>query len=323
MSLPMTIRGSAPTAKVCPNCQAENRPLAPRCTSCGFDFFAASRPAASTRGRRLTLVTIGVVGLLVAAFGSYWFWWVAQAPGARPAATVVVRVALASSDLPSITPPFTLSTGPGVSVMENCCNTSRTMFSRLIITGADPTADSAGPTARRSASPAPAFTVTATHPELFAQQPAIDAAGWLTFRTAANRSGTAVLTVAAGAGPPRTFMINVLYVNQPPIANDDAFSVGRDSGATDLPVLANDFAGPPEDQPGGPHAQTIAIASASPGSAGGTVRISAGGAVLEYIPAPGFSGTETFTYVIRDRGSDSSEESALSEPATVRVTVGP
>ena len=58
------------------------------------------------------------------------------------------------------------------------------------------------------------------------------------------------------------------------------------------------------------------ISVVSPGSAGGTVVVNAASDGLEYTPAAGFSGVESFDYTVSDGlgGSDS---------ATVTVTVNP
>ncbi len=94
----------------------------------------------------------------------------------------------------------------------------------------------------------------------------------------------------------------------PPIANDDEFTVAEDSGTTNLDVLADDSILPDV-------GETLTITAVSAGSDGGTIAIAGGGTSIDYAPATNFTGDETFTYTINDGtvGSD--------DTATVTVTV--
>jgi hypothetical protein len=82
--------------------------------------------------------------------------------------------------------------------------------------------------------------------------------------------------------------------NSPPNAVDDAFSITGGSANNSLNVLANDTDADPGDT------KTIS-AVGTPGN-GGTVTIVGSGPnnTLSYTPATTFSGTETFTYTMRD-----------------------
>ncbi|MBI4528657.1 MAG: tandem-95 repeat protein [Deltaproteobacteria bacterium] len=132
----------------------------------------------------------------------------------------------------------------------------------------------------------------------------------LTYTPNPNFNGSDSFTFTASDGfltsAPATISITVTFVNDLPVANDDAFTVTEDSEATSLNVLANDTTGPDA-------GETLAIISAGPGSQGGTVAV-VGGTSIAYTPAPNFFGIETFTYTISDGNGGSAT-------ATVTVTV--
>jgi outer membrane protein OmpA-like peptidoglycan-associated protein len=79
-----------------------------------------------------------------------------------------------------------------------------------------------------------------------------------------------------------------VFDNEPPVANDNEFTVERDSSNNSLDVLAND-----SDPDGDP----LTIVSVTQ-PANGQVSIS--GNVLLYTPAAGFVGTDNFSYTIDD-----------------------
>ena len=110
----------------------------------------------------------------------------------------------------------------------------------------------------------------------------------------ANASGAATVTLTVAPAPP---------VNRPPVAFDDAAST-LEATAVVISVLANDT-----DADGDP----LAVGSAGQG-ANGTVANNGGS--VTYTPAPGFSGTDSFTYTATDG-------QASSNSATVTVTVDP
>ncbi|SEU22298.1 Ig-like domain-containing protein [Stigmatella erecta] len=97
----------------------------------------------------------------------------------------------------------------------------------------------------------------------------------------------------------------VTAANTPPVANDDTLTVVRGSGATVVPVLANDT----DADPG-----TVLTVTAVTQPPNGTVTLVGG--VVSYTPAPGFTGTDTFTYTISDGNGG-------TDTATVTVTVNP
>ena len=95
-------------------------------------------------------------------------------------------------------------------------------------------------------------------------------------------------------------------VNDPPTAEDDAYTVQRNGAATALDVLANDSIAPDT-------GETLTIAAVTQ-PANGTVSFTA--SVLNLTPAAGYIGTTTFTYTINDG-------SGGTAAATVTVHVTP
>ena len=113
----------------------------------------------------------------------------------------------------------------------------------------------------------------------------------ITYTPAANYSGTDTFayTVSDGQGGAAvgTVIVTVTGTNDPPVAVAD---VATSSGsATTIALLANDT-----DSDG----DTLSVASVTQG-AHGTVGVSAGG-IATYTPVAGYSGTDTFTYIVTD-----------------------
>lgn len=115
-----------------------------------------------------------------------------------------------------------------------------------------------------------------------------------TVRDPAGRTASAKVTV------------NVLPVNDLPLAVDDIYYLYANSDTTSLHVVANDSRGT-----GGP----ITITDFSTPSAGGTLSIAPGGQMLNYRPAPNFNGVEQFTYTITN-------SAGVSSTASVTTMVG-
>ncbi|HXX61872.1 MAG TPA: cell wall-binding repeat-containing protein, partial [Candidatus Sulfotelmatobacter sp.] len=168
--------------------------------------------------------------------------------------------------------------------------------------------------------------------------------GTLTFKTAPNANGVATITVrvqdnggTANGGvdlsAPQTFTITVTPVNDAPTANGDLASVGENSIGNLIDVLANDRAGPPDEQPGGANAQTIAINSTTQPANGHISVVTVGGKQeIDYTPNAGFfcdpnhkpnplppQNCDDFTYTIKDNGTPP----LTSAPGTVFLTVTP
>jgi uncharacterized protein (TIGR03382 family) len=133
----------------------------------------------------------------------------------------------------------------------------------------------------------------------------------VSFTPAANFNGTTTFnyTVSDGNGGTDTAQVTVTVtpVNDAPDAVDDAFTVGEDSGATALDVLANDTAAPDTDE-------TLTITSVTQPS-GGAVTFTASN--ISFTPAPNFFGATSFTYRISDGngGTDSATVSVIVNPA--------
>lgn len=136
-----------------------------------------------------------------------------------------------------------------------------------------------------------------------------------TYTPPADFNGTDVLTyviqdntgLTSNTG---TITITVDPVNDPPVAVNDTPSVDEDSADNTLDLLANDSAGPENET------EAIIIVALGATNNGGVATINAGGGSVNYTPAAGFIGTDTFTYTIEDAGG-------LQSTATVNVDVAP
>ena len=117
-----------------------------------------------------------------------------------------------------------------------------------------------------------------------------------TYSIADGKGGTASATV--------TITVAAVAVNRPPVAQNDAYTVARDSSGNNLNVLANDS---------DPDGDTLTITSVST-PAHGSASIS-GNRVL-YTPAAGYSGADSFTYTIADGNGGTAS-------ASVSITVFP
>ena len=157
------------------------------------------------------------------------------------------------------------------------------------------------------------------NPTLFATQPTVSSANVLSFKPAANRSGTANLTVrvhddggVANGGTDtsgtQAFSITVMGDNDTPIAGNDVATV-RLGGAATIDVKANDSGGPGET---GDPLTITSVTGASKGfiTIGGT----GGATTLSYDPMGCATGTDSFTYTLTDGGG-------LTDTATVFVTI--
>ena len=118
-------------------------------------------------------------------------------------------------------------------------------------------------------------------------------------------------TISNGSGfSTATVTVQVAPVNDPPTANDDAFTVTEDSTDNFLNVQGNDEIAPDADE-------TLRVIAVDETGMQGTLSITPNGTGVEYTPAAGFVGTETFTYTVRDRN----DAQGLTSEATVTVTV--
>jgi len=162
------------------------------------------------------------------------------------------------------------------------------------------------------------FIVTNGNNALFSAQPAVSAAGTLTYTSAAGATGSATVTVqlhdnggTANGGvdtsAAQTFTITVNAVNHAPVAVNDSYSTTQGTALTVAAagVLTNDTDVDAGDT-------KIAVLVTSP--ANGTLTLNANGG-FTYTPNAAFAGTDTFQYQAKDAAN------ALSNVATVTITV--
>lgn len=116
------------------------------------------------------------------------------------------------------------------------------------------------------------------------------------YKPKANFQGTETFTYTISDGnggtATGTVIVTVTNTNDNPTATADALQVFRNT-PTELNVLANDSSAPDP-------TETLTITAVTQGTAGGTVTITQNGTRVNYSPAAGYSGTDTFTYTISD-----------------------
>ena len=138
---------------------------------------------------------------------------------------------------------------------------------------------------------------------------ALNSDGSFTYTPIANFFGTDTFRYRASDGVSDSaeteVTINVSGVADDPTANDDSFDVSNNGLSQSLDVLANDIGEPNVDQ-------ALTITEVTQGSEGGTVTLDGG--TLNYTPAEGFVGEETFTYTVEDTDG-------LTDTATVTINV--
>ncbi len=101
-------------------------------------------------------------------------------------------------------------------------------------------------------------------------------------------------------------IVTITVNNQPPVAVDD-FTSARENIATPVDVLANDY-----DPDGLIDPATLAIASGPAHGVATVEQTPLGQTVVVYTSAPGFRGTDTFTYTVRDNDGLASNEAIVS-----------
>lgn len=131
--------------------------------------------------------------------------------------------------------------------------------------------------------------------DLFAVDPATNLLVSLVpfnFEATPTLSVTIQGTTFGGAVYTKTFIITVLDVNDPPVANNDTVSTGENTPVTitNAFLRSNDT-----DEDAG---ATLTVLGATTAPTNGTLSPVAGGFV--YQPAPGYSGPDSFTYSITD-----------------------
>ncbi len=140
---------------------------------------------------------------------------------------------------------------------------------------------------------------------------ALNADGSFTYTPNADFSGTDSFTYFANDGTSNsnlaTVNITVNLVNDPPVANDDAYTTDED---TPLTVAAPGVLGNDTDTDGDPLTAVLDSTTSN-----GTLALNADGS-FTYTPNADFSGTDSFTYFANDGTSN-------SNLATVTITVNP
>ena len=118
-----------------------------------------------------------------------------------------------------------------------------------------------------------------------------------TYSVSDGKGGSATATVSITITP-------AAPANRPPIAQNDTYTIAQDSSANSLNVLANDS---------DPDGDALTIATTSTPAHGSA---SIAGNRINYMPAAGYSGPDTFTYTISDGKGGSAT-------ATVSITITP
>ncbi|HEX6890122.1 MAG TPA: tandem-95 repeat protein, partial [Chryseolinea sp.] len=175
------------------------------------------------------------------------------------------------------------------------------------------------------------FNVSNNNNSLFSIQPAISAAGALTYSPAANANGVAIVTVSlsddgSGVAPnvnttaDQTFTITVTPVNDAPFFTKGADqTIDENAGAQSVPGWATGMSdGDPE------LSQTLTFNVSNNNNALFSVQpaITAGG-TLSFTAAAGMSGSAVVSVSISDNGSGVAPNVNTSPPQTFNITVTP
>jgi HD domain-containing protein/Big-like domain-containing protein len=203
----------------------------------------------------------------------------------------------------AINDPPSFIAGPDQTVLEDVGSQTRSAWASDISPGP---ADESGQQV--------SFLVSNDNAALFSTQPAIASNGTLSYQPGPNANGMTSVTVRAqddGGGTdtsaPQAFTITVTPVNDPPMANLDIVTVteGDPAGVT-FNVLANDT-----DVDSG---DVLSVSSYDGSTISNGTLTDVGGGSFNYVPDPGFSGAETFSYVVAD-------PSGANASGTVTITV--
>lgn len=262
--------------------------------------------ALTAGGGQVALNGANVVYTPAADFnGQFLFTYVAQdngSPVLSATATVTVTVAAVNDD--------PIATNDNVTATED---TPRTIAASSLLANDRPgpatATDEAGQT----------LTVTAVGT---AQNGSVSLAGTnITYTPVANFNGTDTFTysISDGAGGTATATVTVTVdaVNDAPIAGTDNITAFANTPLTfpSANLLTNDTPGPANES-----SQTLVVASvAATAATNGTVVLNADGTIT-YTPNAGYSGPASFTYVVRDSGSNVAPN-VNSATGTVNVTV--
>src|SRR6266849_628799 len=185
-----------------------------------------------------------------------------------------------------------------------------------------------------------------TNPSLFSSAPALNVVGasypktaTLTYTSAPNQNGTATISYhahddggtanggvdnnPASPSPDLTFTITVNAVNDPPVVTPPAaFSVQANMKRTGLTGLLANVQDNADNGVNGCVSTTFTVTSgsiaATSANGGNISNVNLSTGTFDFDPAPGFVGSDTFTYTVSDTGCPGV---AISAPATVTINV--
>jgi predicted extracellular nuclease len=161
------------------------------------------------------------------------------------------------------------------------------------------------------------FNVTADDPTLFSVQPAVNAAGDLTFTPAADANGTTTVTVSLFDGtdssPDQSFTITITEVNDPPAFTKGADqTVAEDSGVQTILKWATNISPGPENE--SHQTLTFNVTADDPALFSVQPAVNAVGD-LTFTPAADANGTTTVSVTLED-GFDTTE----AQTFTITIT---
>jgi hypothetical protein len=190
---------------------------------------------------------------------------------------------------------------------------------------------SAGPP--NEASQSLSFVVTSVvNPGLFTVLPSVDPAGNLSFVSAPDANGTALFSVrveddggTANGGvdrsPEQQFLLQVIAVNDAPsFSASNPPAVNQDAGPQTVPAWAGGFVPGPADEASQAVEAYLVSDVSNPTLFSSLPAVSTDG-TLSYTPAPGASGTSTFSVRVRDDGGTSGGGINTSAPQVFTITV--
>ncbi|MCA9228691.1 MAG: tandem-95 repeat protein, partial [Planctomycetales bacterium] len=171
------------------------------------------------------------------------------------------------------------------------------------------------------------FQISTSDDALFSMLPAVDGNGQLTYTTALNANGAAIVTVQAvdsegGASPPQTFTITVRPLNDPPsFALLGNVTVAEESG----PYQADGFASAILPGPLGAVDElgqlvTFNVTNNNNGLFSAQPAIDSAGR-LTFTPAADAFGAAVVTVVGRDTGSNEAPNSNTTSPRTFTISI--
>ena len=175
------------------------------------------------------------------------------------------------------------------------------------------------------------FTVTSDNPALFSAAPSVAANGTLTYALAANRNGTATVSVTAqdnggtansgvDTSAAQTFTITVGAVNDAPSFTKGAdLLVLEDAGPKTFAGWASAISPGPADEAG--QAVTFTVASDNPALFSAAPSVAADG-TLSFTPAPNANGTAIVSVTAHDNGgtADGGSDTSAAQTFTIGVT---